>query len=706
MADVCVGKGCTLRRRDMKQGHVKYISTPNLQWLRVMLEAEGGMTINSSNTDAYMCLKCFQRYRRNWECSEQASSQSEGQLQPSKKASPEVCIQENDNEDETLCQSNTSNTISFSKKVPLLSIESLFYGSNSHWRCSICLKYSESSLSPLPKTARLSLLFYHNLWCPMDSRVCAEHLLANDLFPNVSVNLSDRDQLQGHLADRAADIINDLLEASHTFSQSTSGPKLLFNSLNDDEIRSWTGWSIEEFKQIHDICVDKLQGSSSSTYDILLLFWAKLRTNISWPQLSSLCGLSKTCVSRYFHRALSALNKTIVPNHLGVNHLSRQEAISHNTVFTSTFYGDNVTLVLDGTYIYIQKSEDHLLQKSSYCGQKKRNYLKFMSIVLPDGYVVDTIGPFYGNENDASITKQIMNSVHEIKLWLTDDDILIVDRGFRDVLGLLKSNGYEAKMPSYLPKGETQLSVASANADRMCTKTRWVVESYHGRLKAWRMFKEQLTSNMFIKVMKELVRVLTASLNAVRGPIYKSTPERDLKDQKLAISMKTRQSVVSPLAAKVKSDPNLSKRAAKLWKRLDGIDLDFPAVELEYLETIACGSYQIKQASGYIADHLTDDGDYDLWAFNLSPGLIRGQIRSRHKSQTKYNVWIEFDANDNDDPVKDYYCQCPAGSRTVGMCAHTASILYYLGHIAHQESPIAFKKQTKKFKQAIMSNKK
>ena len=64
-----------------------------------------------------------------------------------------------------------------------------------------------------------------------------------------------------------------------------------------------------------------------------------------------------------------------------------------------------------------------------------------MSIVLPDGYVVDIIGPFYENENDASI----MFSVEEIKTWLNGNDVLIVDRGFCDVLNLLRSAGMMQK---------------------------------------------------------------------------------------------------------------------------------------------------------------------------------------------------------------------------------------------------------------------
>ena len=53
-------------------------------------------------------------------------------------------------------------------------------------------------------------------------------------------------------------------------------------------------------------------------------------------------------------------------------------------------------------------------------------------------------------------------------------------------------------------------------------------------------------SNFFSKVINELVRVLIASLNAMCGPIYKSSSERELKDKQLATRMKMQQSLETP----------------------------------------------------------------------------------------------------------------------------------------------------------------
>ena len=201
--------------------------------------------------------------------------------------------------------------------------------------------------------------------------------------------------------------------------------------------------------------------------------------------------------------------------------------------------GNKVTLILDGTYIYIPKSSDHKVQKSSYSGQKKRNWVKFMSSVLPDGYVLDIIGPFYDNENAAKSTETILNKVDELKTWLQETDNSNVDRGFKDVLYLLKSSGYEPRMPSYIKAGQSQHETPEGITNRQCTKTRWVVESYHGRLKQWHMFKDQLNSNHFIPIIGDHVRTLYVCLNDVRGPVYKPNPQRDARDQRLAARMQS-----------------------------------------------------------------------------------------------------------------------------------------------------------------------
>ena len=76
-----------------------------------------------------------------------------------------------------------------------------------------------------------------------------------------------------------------------------------------------------------------------------------------------------------------------------------------------------------------------------------------MVIVTTTGYIVGIFGPFFldNTNNGTSILKHIMiNNYDDILGWIEDNDIMILDRSFRDSLGALKSLGIDVAMPSLL----------------------------------------------------------------------------------------------------------------------------------------------------------------------------------------------------------------------------------------------------------------
>ena len=63
--------------------------------------------------------------------------------------------------------------------------------------------------------------------------------------------------------------------------------------------------------------------------------------------------------------------------------------------------------------------------------------------------------------NDESILKPIMsNNIEDIKSLLNEEDVFIVDRGFRDSLSMLVELRIQHHMPSFLSKGEKQMTTA------------------------------------------------------------------------------------------------------------------------------------------------------------------------------------------------------------------------------------------------------
>jgi hypothetical protein len=68
------------------------------------------------------------------------------------------------------------------------------------------------------------------------------------------------------------------------------------------------------------------------------------------------------------------------------------------------------------------------------------------------------------------LTHIIKNNIDDIKHWVNENDMFIVDRGFRDALPLIEEIGLKGEMPKFLKKGEKQMLTEDANLSRLVTK--------------------------------------------------------------------------------------------------------------------------------------------------------------------------------------------------------------------------------------------
>ena len=114
-------------------------------------------------------------------------------------------------------------------------------------------------------------------------------------------------------------------------------------------------------------------------------------------------------------------------------------------------------------YIYIGKSSAYSTNRATYSGQKHRHLPKFISLVPPDRYVLDTIGRFRSNMNDASVAQHILHTFDRLIGWCKNDGVMIVDRGCWNVIDTFLEIGYEPKMPAFLRKGQTEHTTEEAN---------------------------------------------------------------------------------------------------------------------------------------------------------------------------------------------------------------------------------------------------
>lgn len=135
-----------------------------------------------------------------------------------------------------------------------------------------------------------------------------------------------------------------------------------------------------------------------------------------------------------------------VPSNIGFDAITRDVYIArHVTEFANELHNPEpdtprVIAAIDGTYTFIPKSINFRALRQSYCVHKNRHLVKPHLIVASDGYILDIQGPYFSDSrnNDAAILQnEFDRDAERMRQWFQEDDIVIVDRGYRDATELL-----------------------------------------------------------------------------------------------------------------------------------------------------------------------------------------------------------------------------------------------------------------------------
>lgn len=174
-------------------------------------------------------------------------------------------------------------------------------------------------------------------------------------------------------------------------------------------------------RSFNEICASALKDvrntPARTTRTYLSIFLFNQESGLSNKVLSTIFNISKSSLRRAMASVRKSLIASFVPQNLGFEHLSREEVIEmHTKPLAHTLFGDignsQVILVLDGTYIYIQKSNNFYFQRRSYNVHKGRPFVKAVVVVTTTGHFVTTVGPYLADNknNDANILTHILKS--------------------------------------------------------------------------------------------------------------------------------------------------------------------------------------------------------------------------------------------------------------------------------------------------------
>jgi hypothetical protein len=114
-------------------------------------------------------------------------------------------------------------------------------------------------------------------------------------------------------------------------------------------------------------------------------FLIKMRLGLSNRVMASFFHLpGAKYVSRVIHSVRQSLVNEFTCHYIGFNHVTRQSVLdNHQTALATDLFTtsrDQVCILMDGTYLYIQKSSHNEMQRKTYSIHKHRHLVKPMII--------------------------------------------------------------------------------------------------------------------------------------------------------------------------------------------------------------------------------------------------------------------------------------------------------------------------------------
>lgn len=288
--------------------------------------------------------------------------------------------------------------------------------------------------------------------------------------------------------------------------------------------------------------------------------------------------------------------------------------------------------------------------------------------------------------NDEDILNGIINKDSDFTDLIKNDDVAIIDRGFRNIVKKLNEYGLIEKIPACIPPEQKQLTTFQANHTRLVTKCRWVIEAINGILK--RSFKAlQSVPNTMLKHIITDYKIAAALINAFRPRLTSDGLDAELIAKNMLKKINT-----SNLMVKYLDKHNIKRD----FLEIDSTDLiDFPRLELKtIINYITYGSYQISQGETYLSEHSNRNNGKLIIKLNLTSDeddfkVIHVEFQSRHSNRTKHKIFIKYVPNSNEyDSIKGWVCSCKVGLRTVGCCSHIAGVIYYLSYLKPSNLPL------------------
>lgn len=544
---------------------------------------------------------------------------------------------------------------------------------STHKYCCICSAIK--NIIVIPEEARMQSFIKLRLHIPAGNRCCRTHLIRNRFYDEDLNRL----RVYSNSSNLSASELTKMMESLSIKCDSTLYDEIGEFSLSEKQLLIFTGLTWENIILLRNMLTSMRNRQTRTVTQALVVFLFKLRTGNSNKLLASILQIEyEQLISEYSTAVLKSFEEDVLPYRFGITSSIRDDLIeNHTTEIAKNLFDihEHLFLICDGTYARHQKSSNNEFQKKTYSGQKKVPLCKPFTICTTDGYVIDMLGPYPANLNDAEILRTLLQDPNGLCKLLKENDIMILDRGFRDVKAELELKKIRVLMPALKGKRK-QLTTKEPNESRYVTKIRWTVEAVHGILKQkYRLLEHKLDNKMLPKIGTYFR--IASFLNNQFGKRLQSDAEFS---SEIIERMKTRKDVENTLAADAEEKGWLRKKL--VFQNISSEDiLDFPEMTIKDLKILFTGTYQLSQAVSYLAEMVDKNGQIKVQYVKEQSNVLKLQVPSRHINRKMYRCFLKYKPNNvGISGLLQHSCDCANGNRTVGCCSHVAAIVYYLAH--------------------------
>lgn len=241
-----------------------------------------------------------------------------------------------------------------------------------HDACAICNK-KPRKLVVVSEQSRNELFVHTGILLRSGSRCCLSHVMDKH-FTTATLDSGVTSTIRNTTFLSNIDVCHLLENVRHLAKiNNFTGINFDNNSLGDEDYKNLTGLTRSQFDYLMTNIDDIKHSKSRSIRSSIAILLVKLKCALDNKMIATLFNMKNWQVRRAVSSARKALMADFVPRNLGFRHISRDKVITNHTqplaqgLFSNGLAeSPQALLVLDGTYIYIQKSSNLSFSRRSY----------------------------------------------------------------------------------------------------------------------------------------------------------------------------------------------------------------------------------------------------------------------------------------------------------------------------------------------------